>query len=558
MKDYNGKEIRTGDFVRISGAYFKNSNGLYLVARGDDIPLRFATNSLWLARVKKSGELCVSSATSNEEWPIRSYCNDARKNREAKAHNAEHAKIEIADGVPTYYAAAFFREEAKKYAESAERQRERGREEEADEMQKRADVCAAAAERLAKTAEQPKQKEPEKGVRFLLNGIKVDGGRLVSCWYSVDENSVTIYANDYGAQLPRDYFTVKNDTDSYTDYFCKDSATLTPEHPLYRFARFVALKGIMKGKTYHKPTPEQTEEWARMSDPGQPTAADFAAVEEMKTAAESARIAAEHAEQLAEREKMLRKRSEGRQFIEQTAAKYPIKDGAPTVEIPFSENPAFYSWTESRDVTRTEITINADGTQEKREIVEEPRRRLILSVAAAEIVLKHFDEEVHAEQRGYDKTDFIVRWSDAETGEEQSYEGRYDLGDNDGGLIAHIRAFGQSTLHDEKQREEICALADMLEQYTECGRVVDVRIDEKTIDFAAARKKKAEEQAKLQYDDILAAVGFLTDEQIEEAIMLCDPKDKDKLDVARFFLQEMMRRDEKRAIEVFKRWQAGA
>jgi hypothetical protein len=51
---------------------------------------------------------------------------------------------------------------------------------------------------------------------------------------------------------------------------------------------------------------------------------------------------------------------------------------------------------------------------------------------------------------------------------------------------------------------------------------------------------------------------MLTDEQIEAVVMGIDPADKEKEDVARFFLQEMNRRDAKAALDLFRRWRAQA
>lgn len=536
MKDSNNKEIRTGDFVRVSGGYFKTSNGLFLVTNAQDMPGYENHNSLYLCRVKKSGELCVDSATNSESWPLRSYCSDSRKNREARAHNKEHAKIELAEGVNTFHASEYFTGKAAEYAERAENQRRLWGNDSTDaaKAQKYADFYFSVADRLAGTAEQPKQKEPETGIRFYWNGIKVDGGRLIPCWYGLDAGSVTISAKNYES-LPRAYFTVENETDIMTDYFDNDSTTLTPEHPLYRFARYAALKGIMNGRTYRKPTPEQAAEWETMKDPGHPTAANLAAVEEMKTAQENAKKAAERAAQLAEREKCLRKISEGRHYMERVAAEHPVTDGAPTVEIGFSESPYLYS-----------LSHGAEN---------------VFSVAAAEIVLKHFDEMKHAENAGYDKTDFIIRWTDEKTGKEQEYQGRYDLGDNDGGLIEHIRAFGRCCIKDEQKKAEICELADWLQTFTSGGRVVSVEIAPGVVDLLAYRKQQEQakkENAKREWADIMAAVQMLTDEQIEAAVFCVNPQDRAEIDVARFFLQELARRDEKRALEVFKRWQAGA
>ena len=83
-------------------------------------------------------------------------------------------------------------------------------------------------------------------IRIYYNGIKGDDGRLVRCFYSLDNNaehapSVSICARDY-APLPRDLLPVVNHTDIMTDYIDNDRAYLTPEHPLYKFFRYAALK----------------------------------------------------------------------------------------------------------------------------------------------------------------------------------------------------------------------------------------------------------------------------------------------------------------------------
>lgn len=518
MTDKNGKTIHAGDIVRIEGGYFKNSNGLFFVETLDADTAR----DLWLHKVSKSGKVLDGS----NSWPLESYCSDSRKNAEARAHNREHATIEVLGGVNAWGVAEWFRQQAESYTAYAENNARRYGEDSRDAKQyaEAAAKYSAVAEKLFSVSEKPEEKAPEIGIRFYYNGIKVNGGKLIKCWYSLDADSVTMYADSYGAALPREYFAVRNDSDSMTDYFDKDSAVITAEHPLYKYARYVALKGIMSGKTYRKPTDEQLREWATMTDPGQPTAADLAAVEEMKTAAESARIAAEHAEELRQREEMLRARNEGRVFIEQTAAAHPITDGAPYVVIEWSEHPAFYSWD--------------DG-------------KLVLSVAAAEIILKHYDEERHAEnvregKGGYDKTKFTIHYTD-DDGAQAEHCDRYDLGDNYGGLVAMIRSIPL----EANQR-----FANMLEEYTAGGRIVSVSVP---IDFQQAAQRireRRQAEARAAWDDIRAKVEMLTDEQIEAAVMIIDPNDREKADVARFFLQEMSRRDEAAALDLFRRWKA--
>lgn len=274
---------------------------------------------------------------------------------------------------------------------------------------------------------------------------------------------------------------------------------------------------------------------------GHPTAADVEAVHEMNTAAESARLAREHAEQLERREKAIRTRNENRAFIEQTAAAHPIKDGAPVVTVEWSENGAF-----------------DDGMK--------------FSVAAAEIIFKVLDEQNHNDQeRGYDKTKFSIEYTDAD-GEPSTYEGRYDLGDNDGGLIAHIRSFGaflrdkgnfgngNPTDEDKETGAAIVAVADLLEQYTESGRVVSVMPAPWLEEYKRRKAEQAQqeqEQARQDFADILESVQMLTDEQLERAVFAISPTDKEKIDVARFFLQELHRRDEENALAVFRRWKRG-
>lgn len=481
----NESPIITGDICEITGAYFKNDNGLWLVTASEGDPTTIGSG-LTLHKLGKSGKLLESGSTV-AFWPLKSFCSDRRKNAAARDHNREHAQIRCVNSVPTYYAAQYFRECAESAAERAENQEERGFAD-APKTREIAEFYTAVAERLSVTAQPPKEKAPETGVKFYWNGIKVNGGKLVRCYYWLKddaEKSVMISAKDYGAQLPGEYFAVENDTDLYTDYHDTDSATLTPTHPLYKFARYAALKGIMSGKTYHRPRAEQIKEWNLTKDPGQPTADDLAAVEALNTARESARLAAEHAAQLEAQEKLLAEQHAGRVYIEQVTAAHPIEDGAPTVEITFSENPAFYSWTNSHDQLRTEVVKNAAGeTVSEKTVIETPRRRLILSVAAADIILKHYDD-AHPENTGYDKTDFVITYTDQNSGEVRTHEGRYDLGDHEGGLIAHLRHYGEYVrTHGEMMRgldgqpdaAGILALADYLEEHTAAGSVVSVTV----------------------------------------------------------------------------------
>lgn len=287
--------------------------------------------------------------------------------------------------------------------------------------------------------------EPQDHIKVYWNGIKVDG-KLIRCFYSVDNDArftgecVSISARDYDS-LPRDLLPVTNDTDIYTDYFDSDRATIAPDHPLYRYFRYVALKARNRNDAKHvenlrkrlngrEPWPgyfdtlrtdlaaaeKRMKDFSSAKDPGQPTAADLAAIESRRIEAENARRAAEHEAELKEREHVLNMKNDGRRLIETAAAEHPIDDAAPVVTVRWSEHPAFYHWEDDA---------------------------LKLSIPAANRVFQALDLKAHNDpDHGYYKTAFRITGSGPD-GQEIDYEGRYDIGDGEGTLIQHIRNFAE-------------------------------------------------------------------------------------------------------------------
>lgn len=342
-----------------------------------------------------------------------------------------------------------------------------------------------AQRKPARAAEKPAEAEAQNHIRIYWNGIKIDGGKLIRCFYSLNNDCtikgdcVSISARDY-ADLPRDLLPVRNDTDTYTDYFDSDRATLTPDHPLYKYFRFAAMKARARDDSKYcehlredlnsgrrEPWPghfdtlradlERREkflaDYANESDPGQPTAADLATIDKRRQEAENARRAAEHEAELQERERLLNLRNDGRRLIEATAEAHPIEDAAPVVTINWSEHPAFYAW--------------ADDA-------------LKLSVPAADHILFALDLKQHntrgteAEAGWYYKTKFTITGTDPD-GDPINYSGRFDIGDGEGGLINHIRNFGEwYRLHDDFGHEkpepeatnDVIQFADYLQTFT--------------------------------------------------------------------------------------------
>lgn len=73
MVDKNGVEMKTGDVVLISGAFFKNDNGLWFIERSPGDP-SWCGSSYSLTKLKRNGQ--PSTAKYNLcSWPIAVFTN---------------------------------------------------------------------------------------------------------------------------------------------------------------------------------------------------------------------------------------------------------------------------------------------------------------------------------------------------------------------------------------------------------------------------------------------------------------------------------------------------
>ena len=117
MLDKNGIEIKTGDIVKISGAYFKNDNGLYYVEHSPGDPT-WSGRDYSLHKIKRNGEL--STAKHNIcFWPIGIFVNNSETRALAKDWNKKHAEIEVIFGIDTAHVANYFKTEAANCTEAA-------------------------------------------------------------------------------------------------------------------------------------------------------------------------------------------------------------------------------------------------------------------------------------------------------------------------------------------------------------------------------------------------------------------------------------------------------
>ena len=119
---------------------------------------------------------------------------------------------------------------------------------------------------------------------------------------------------------------------------------------------------------------------------------------------------------------------EARQIIEN--AEEPT-DGAPYVVIEWSESPVI-----------NRLNISAEDSNGCK-----------LSIGAADELFKLLDSRQNSDREkfdflgAYDKTSFIIHFTN-EAGEPETYKGRQDFGNGDGGLIDHVKIFGETTLFD--------------------------------------------------------------------------------------------------------------
>ena len=175
MRDFNGNEITSNMVVEIKDAYSAQDNGLWLVERIYD------DSSLWLVKLNK--DLSKSKSKYNvRSWPLKSYMNDCIKRYEINQYNQNHAKL-----------FALF-----PYIEPAQ-----------------------------------KSKKVSNEVKILKKGIRKGEDYCPCCYWLNRDYSITIISKHYNTHIPREVGDVRNDSDSMTDYFEKDSCVLHPGDKYY-------------------------------------------------------------------------------------------------------------------------------------------------------------------------------------------------------------------------------------------------------------------------------------------------------------------------------------
>lgn len=117
MKDKNNIEMRTGDIVKVSGAYTKRHNGYFLIIHtpGDCCWLG---SDYCLKRLKRNGELSKGSYTT-QFWPLTYFSNNRNHNAAAREHDEKNATIEVVTNINTDSITEYFKEEIKNAEDAA-------------------------------------------------------------------------------------------------------------------------------------------------------------------------------------------------------------------------------------------------------------------------------------------------------------------------------------------------------------------------------------------------------------------------------------------------------
>lgn len=116
--DKHHTEIKTGCVVRISNAYFKSDNGLWLVVHAAGDPC-WTGNDLCLHKLRRDGKLSETKYRINF-WPLTSVVSDRAKTAAANAWNRENAEIEIVEPKTYEHIGEYFLHEARSADQQAE------------------------------------------------------------------------------------------------------------------------------------------------------------------------------------------------------------------------------------------------------------------------------------------------------------------------------------------------------------------------------------------------------------------------------------------------------
>lgn len=169
-----------------------------------------------------------------------------------------------------------------------------------------------------------------------------------------------------------------------------------------------------------------------------------------------------------------------------------------------------------------------------------------ISIKAAEKIFFMVDEtRAKRKNYGYDKWKFQILKNDEK---EPVWVDRYDMGDGNGGFISFMKRY------KEGRDINFCDMVDTLEAMATDGYILSSVSIAPRIEEAIFNREKAQKE---QLNRQLEMLEFLTDAQLSAVVLMIPNDDPQKANVARFFLQELSRRDEQKALDTLRAWKRG-
>ena len=272
-------------------------------------------------------------------------------------------------------------------------------------------------------------------IKFFYNGIKINGEKdLIKMEVYETDNSVRIIYNwRWDSEFYKELGNI-TEINVIPARFWGDESTktieITDKNPLYNCFKYMALAKSRRDAKLSGNTACENELEGRMRL--FPKYADIDTVANAKEyinavkAEAEKRAEEERAAEYARRREIFEAEKAEKKTIIDLMNRFPVQDtDTLKVMICWSEHPAFYDWNDDE---------------------------LVMSVKAADAVMTKLD--VKPEDGGYYKTKFAIIEND-----EKIYDGRYDLGDIEGGLIQHIENFiayaRKNNMSDEDYNEGV-------------------------------------------------------------------------------------------------------
>ena len=145
--DKHHDRIKTGCVVRISNAYFKSDNGLWLVVNAAGDPC-WTGRDLCLYKLRRDGKLAKTKYSTNF-WPLFPVVSDRAKTVAANEWNRENAEIEIVEPKTYDHIGAYFRSEAEDHDQQADFiERSWGKTESSEALRNKSDFLRNIADSL--------------------------------------------------------------------------------------------------------------------------------------------------------------------------------------------------------------------------------------------------------------------------------------------------------------------------------------------------------------------------------------------------------------------------